>query len=215
MPNYSTTSNAQYGIPQDPITLGARYGQAVGGVAGGIQSLVNEAKAEGLPFGLMEGTKAKASKLIAEYGDPSSETFKGLTGSQRTTRLVSLLQPLDPAMAMRYETRASEQRARDYGGRMTTDKTPEDTSDTEGELANVEKRISEITSILSATEQQTKVATPEVVAPIAVPSVPSGLSATYDTTTAQPYNEARYNPMAGYKPLSSYIPTLPETRKGF
>lgn len=188
MPNYTTRPNLSSYLPQDPFEVGAQYGKAIGGVAGGLQSIASDVKREGLPFGLMEGTKAKASNLIAEYGDPQSDIFKGLVGSQRTNKLVSLLQPLDPAMANRYETRAGEERSRDYG---MTNETIEDDGDLDAEIARTEKAIEAIKSQLV-----------DPVAPI-MPAVPNM------TMTDNKPSSAFMSPE---NPFNDYLPMYPNTK---
>lgn len=160
MPNYSTTSQIPYAPPVDPGAVGGKIGSSIGAIGAGIGREVDRIKAEGLPFGLMEGTKAKADKLIAEYGDPRSATFKGLTGSQRTTKLVALLQPLDPAMAGRYETRAAEERRRDFGGTDEEEELPGSTGDDEADLKKINEAIEKTQKSIEGLKQGSAVEAP-------------------------------------------------------
>lgn len=188
MPNYTTKPNLSSYLPQDPFEVGAQYGKAIGGLAGGLQSIAGDVKREGLPFGMMEGTKAKASNLIAEYGNPQSDIFKGLVGSQRTNKLVSLLQPLDPAMANRYETRAGEERSRDYG---MTNETTEDDGNLDAEIAKTEKAIEAIKGQLV-----------EPVAPV-TPAIPNMRMMENKPSSAF---------MSPANPLNAYLPMYPNTK---
>ena len=156
MPEYRVNYSQQPSVAPDPMATGAQWGKAVGGIARGAQSIADEAKREGLPFGLMEGTKAKADKLIADYGNPDSETFAGLTGSQRTTKLVSLLQPLDSEMAKRYETRANEERTKDFGGQKAKVPTAEPTGNLDADIASTKKAIEDIKDQLRGAETATE-----------------------------------------------------------
>jgi hypothetical protein len=195
MPNYTTKPNLSSYLPQDPFEVGAQYGKAIGNVAGGLHSIAGDVKREGLPFGMMEGTKAKSSSLIAEYGDPQSDIFKGLVGSQRTNKLVSLLQPLDPAMASRYETRAGEERNRDYG---MTSETTEDDGNLEAEIAKTEKAIEAIKVQLDGPN----------VAPMASASTAQKKDLG-SLTTAQGEQTADYTGRrspVGINPMSNYLP---------
>lgn len=156
MPEYRVNYSQQPSAAPDPMATGAQWGKAIGGIARGAQSIADEAKREGLPFGLMEGTKAKADKLIADYGNPDSETFAGLTGSQRTTKLVSLLQPLDSEMAKRYETRANEERTKDFGGQKAKVPTAEPTGNLDADIASTKKAIEDIKGQLEGAETTTE-----------------------------------------------------------
>ena len=156
MPEYRVNYSQQPSAAPDPMATGAQWGKAIGGIARGAQSIADEAKREGLPFGLMEGTKAKADKLIADYGNPDSETFAGLTGSQRTTKLVSLLQPLDSEMAKRYETRANEERTKDFGGQKAKVPTAEPTGNLDADIATTKKAIEVIKGQLKGAETTTE-----------------------------------------------------------
>ena len=156
MPEYRVNYSQQPSAAPDPMATGAQWGKAIGGIARGAQSIADEAKREGLPFGLMEGTKAKADKLIADYGNPDSEIFAGLTGSQRTTKLVSLLQPLDSEMAKRYETRADEERTKDFGGSKAKVPTAEPTGNLDADIASTKKAIEDIKDQLRGAETATE-----------------------------------------------------------
>lgn len=152
-PNYSTTSSyqPQTQIP-DALTEGSRFGQAAGNIIGGFSRAYDNQKAE--------QNRNKAAQLIAEYNDPESKIFTGLVGSLRTLRLSQLLLPLDPALSARYETRAAEERTRDYGaaGVESEDKS-------EAQISDLDTKIAEIEAVL-AERSDAKVA------PLAIKDVP-------------------------------------------
>ena len=141
MPNYTTQSQATMASTPDTLGIGARLGSAMGGLGSGIKREYDIAEAE--------KNRQKAADLIAEYGNPKSSIFDGLIGSQRTTKLVSLLQPLDPAQASRYEVRASEERSKDFGGDNEEDLP---TGENNGTIEGVKKAIADIKNRLKESD---------------------------------------------------------------
>lgn len=100
----------QFAKPSDSLTLGERYGTAVGRIFSGVGSAIDQSKAKQQE----EANKAKIDSFLMAYNNPNDATiFSGLKGSMRAEKLSRLLLPLDRKLSEEYARRADEMKKTD------------------------------------------------------------------------------------------------------